>query len=1222
MFLVIYESGEMTRIPLNRQELILPSFTIEYSPKGHIIHLHDPYTYQKIYTDFYLRPGHYRLSSAKKEDIELYVYDKSGQLSTFHYYRSKISLDWRDLRIPKGFYLKIENSKLYSFNKYIYLNGKPFNNERIKGGDRIDFFAYRLIYYDDFWMLNSQIDRPVYLPDTVSRIEQQTFHRKYRNKPVVKNMEIHLKHKELNRYSNQHIFLNYLPMIFTSLASISAIIINLNSNPSSTNNRSYLSALLLPGAMIVSFMVIQPLIRLHERHVVDKNNQKMVREYQLYLKQISQRIDQFKKEYLQVVEADYVTADHLRKIYENNDLYRNPKNSDDYLLLSMGIGRQRIEGLTIVNENKNQEDKIYQLSENMIQKCRKGWDLPLFMDLKKHKCVSVIMKQEDHYYLEYLLSQIFLLHSPTDLKAVVVADKEYEFIHHLKRVPHLIYEGKRHLYVAKEPEYGNADLVIAINSNDMVTRKEGVYYIFVNDRLEDAHLSSEAVVTYQKGYGRYKDQEKIVDFISYPKVLENYILWDGLTDIGYIATDGYRPIIPFSQMYQDRIRPKEGLCAYLGFDGEKLVTLDLDEKKDGPHGLIVGTTGSGKTELILTMIISLAINYPPDYLQFVIIDFKGGNLINTLSNREYTLPHLINTHTNIDEINFKRILVSFRNECERRQKIFKDALAVKGKTVSDIYKYNEAAKRNEEIRPLAHLVVIIDEFAEIAKTHPEFIDEVISISRVGRSLGVHLILSTQKAGGVISEQIKSNSNFKICLKVNEPIESKEVIGTDDASRITTPGYFYLKSDRGLVKGMSAYANADINKSYMKYVELLDIHLQPVKRIYQQPSSLRITEAEKLVGMLAKGYPDYPKESDSLWKKELRRMTYKETVKQYQVDNGSYIFGLSDDYYHKRYLPVVFKTDENALVISTDHKLKQLHLINSLNSLVQNKAVDIVVLNLLNYDIDDYQDNVEIIGVENKKKLASLLGYLKNKENIPENDLLIIINDLQALYRYDPDYLELFKSLLIASGNSRYKFLIYCGLSSDINYQLSMLIRQKVYLGDNSNKDVDNIFSERFKDNVHTDGLIQDEHLLGFKLFEYKLCKSDHHNRFRMKDIDLNRRMHYQNDRLYMGYTSKLYEDFYLDLNKYPKVLFLSEDQQLLEYLTKSVKDPRISVSDIDELDDIKAIIRYPVIYFGYGLRDRYQLNPKIKDDLNEDEALFIWKQERIRFRYFKGYATG
>ncbi|MBR2808732.1 MAG: hypothetical protein IKE33_00665 [Erysipelotrichaceae bacterium] len=508
MFLVIYESGKMTRIPLNRQELILPSFTIEYSPKGHTIHLHDPYTYQKIYTDFYLRPGHYRLVSAKKEDIELYVYDKSEQLSTFHYYRSKISLDWRDLKIPKGFYLKIENSKLYSFNKYIYLNGKPFNNERIKGGDRIDFFAYRLIYYDDFWMLNSQIDRPVYLPDTVNRIKQQTFHRKYRNKPVVKSMEIHLKHKELNRYSNQHIFLNYLPMIFTSLASISAIIINLNSNPSSTNNRSYLSALLLPGAMIVSFMVIQPLIRLYERHVVDKNNQKMVREYQLYLKQISQRIEQFKKEYLQAVEADYVTADHLRKIYENNDLYRNPKNSDDYLLLSLGIGRQRIEGLTIVNENKNQEDKIYQLSENMIQKYRKGWDLPLFMDLKKHKCVSVIMKQEDHYYLEYLLSQIFLLHSPTDLKAVVVADKEYEFIHHLKRVPHLIYEGKRHLYVAKEPEYGNADLVIAINSNDMVTRKEGVYYIFVNDRLEDAHLSSEAVVTYQKGYGRYKDQGK------------------------------------------------------------------------------------------------------------------------------------------------------------------------------------------------------------------------------------------------------------------------------------------------------------------------------------------------------------------------------------------------------------------------------------------------------------------------------------------------------------------------------------------------------------------------------------------------------------------------------------------------------------------------------------------------------------------------------------------
>lgn len=223
-------------------------------------------------------------------------------------------------------------------------------------------------------------------------------------------------------------------------------------------------------------------------------------------------------------------------------------------------------------------------------------------------------------------------------------------------------------------------------------------------------------------------------------------------------------------------------------------TLDLHEKVAGPHGLIAGSTGSGKSEFIITFILSLAINYHPDEVQFVLIDYKGGGLAGAFENREKGtgIPHLAGTITNLDTSSMNRSLVSINSELKRREKMFSDARNDTGESTIDIYKYQKYYREGLVKEPISHLFIISDEFAELKAQQPEFMAELVSTARIGRSLGVHLILATQKPSGVVNEQIWSNSKFAICLKVQTTSDSQEMLKRPDAASLKEAGRFYLK----------------------------------------------------------------------------------------------------------------------------------------------------------------------------------------------------------------------------------------------------------------------------------------------------------------------------------------------------------------------------------------------------------------------------------------------
>ena len=258
--------------------------------------------------------------------------------------------------------------------------------------------------------------------------------------------------------------------------------------------------------------------------------------------------------------------------------------------------------------------------------------------------------------------------------------------------------------------------------------------------------------------------------------------------------------------------PTKSLQAPIGVDKHhEVFKLDLHEKFHGPHGLIAGMTGSGKSEFIISYILSMALNYHPYEVSFVLIDYKGGGLTGAFENKEtgIKLPHLAGTITNLDTIEMNRSLASIQSELRKRQRIFNAARDNLNESTIDIYKYQSLYRKGLVNKPVSHLFIISDEFAELKDQRPEFMDQLISTARIGRSLGVHLILATQKPAGVVNDQIWSNSKFRVCLKVQDKSDSMDMIKCPDAASLKNPGRFYLQVGYNelFALGQAAWAGA-------------------------------------------------------------------------------------------------------------------------------------------------------------------------------------------------------------------------------------------------------------------------------------------------------------------------------------------------------------------------------------------------------------------------------
>nr|WP_281372223.1 FtsK/SpoIIIE domain-containing protein [Modestobacter versicolor] len=223
-------------------------------------------------------------------------------------------------------------------------------------------------------------------------------------------------------------------------------------------------------------------------------------------------------------------------------------------------------------------------------------------------------------------------------------------------------------------------------------------------------------------------------------------------------------------------RSRHWLTAALGAGAREPVGVDL--VTDGPHALVAGTTGSGKSELLQTLVASLALHHPPDRCSFLLVDYKGGAAFGEAAG----LPHTAGVLTDLDHQSTARALRSLSAELTRRERL----LAEHG--ARDLTGLPDSV-------PASRLVIVVDEFATLAEELPGFVSGLVGIAQRGRSLGVHLVLATQRPAGVVSPEIRANCSLRICLRTTDEGDSRDVLGSTAAAHLPPdrPGRAYLRT---------------------------------------------------------------------------------------------------------------------------------------------------------------------------------------------------------------------------------------------------------------------------------------------------------------------------------------------------------------------------------------------------------------------------------------------
>ncbi|SEL02563.1 type VII secretion protein EssC [Ruminococcus albus] len=606
--------------------------------------------------------------------------------------------------------------------------------------------------------------------------------------------------------------------------------------------------------------------------------------YDAYIKRKRNEIETARNEERNILESIYYSVDCENKMLHDfsGDLFDRERNDEDFLCVNIGIGtaesKQPIDYK--VQEKLEVVDELVEVPEHIAYEYKYIERVPIVCDFREANGVGVIGSNEMQYeMLKIMVIDLCTRQYQNDLKLFFILNEENsQKMSWLRFIPHVFNEvldmrnivsdekSKNILYEYLYKEMSNREedriceprIVIFIYDDMGIKRHPisrfienasslGVTFVFFekikshipqyctrlimlneNEHAGKLILSSDGTKSIDFSYTPVSDKDS--EYMAYrlaPVYCEEISLEGTLTkNISLYQLLGITSVeeIDLNERW-NKSQVFKSMAAPLGVKkGDEIVYLDLHDKFHGPHGLVAGTTGSGKSEILQTYILSMATLFHPYEVSFVIIDFKGGGMVNQFR----TLPHLIGAITNIDGREIDRSLKSIKAELRKRQRLFAEA------EVNHIDKYIKKYKSGELKEPLPHLIVIVDEFAELKAEQPDFMKELISAARIGRSLGVHLILATQKPAGQVNEQIWSNSKFKLCLKVQSQSDSNEVLKSPLAAEIKEPGRAYLQVGNNEIFELfqSAYSGspAKVDESNIKEFKICEVSVSGLKNV--------------------------------------------------------------------------------------------------------------------------------------------------------------------------------------------------------------------------------------------------------------------------------------------------------------------------------------------------------------------------------------------------------
>ena len=550
--------------------------------------------------------------------------------------------------------------------------------------------------------------------------------------------------------------------------------------------------------------------------------------------------------------------------------------------------------------------------------------------------------------------------------------------------------------------------------------------------------------------------------------------------------------------------PTKSLQAPVGFDkSRELFKLDLHEKAHGPHGLIAGMTGSGKSEFIITYVLSMAINYHPYEVSFVLIDYKGGGLTGAFENREtgIKLPHLAGTITNLDTVEMNRSLASIQSELRKRQRLFNIARDRLNESTIDIYKYQSLYRRGLVEKPISHLIIISDEFAELKDQRPEFMDQLISTARIGRSLGVHLILATQKPSGVVNDQIWSNSKFRVCLRVQDKSDSMDMIKCPDAAELKTVGRFYLQVGYNelFAMGQAAWAGAQYyptekrKKKVDQSINIIDNVGSIIKALDTKQEIVVQSKGEEITNIVRYLVEEAKKENiaiDKLWLDRIPNVIYIEKLKKKynyheQKNIINPIIGEYDDPDNQaqNILTLPLSKDGNTIVFGSAGSGKELMLTSIIYSSIVNhdsKEVNFYILDFGAETLTMFKNAPhvgEVILSQEKEKIENLFkliaGIIEERKKIFVDYngsydfyinhggkqiplIIIVINNVEAFLETYTDYEDIIGQMTRDCLKYGVIFIFSTSGPNTVRYRLRQNFKQNVVLQFNDPMDYSSV----------------------------------------------------------------------------------------------------------------------------------------------------------------------
>ncbi len=586
---------------------------------------------------------------------------------------------------------------------------------------------------------------------------------------------------------------------------------------------------------------------IHDKRETLNQNRKREKLYDDYLLETRKKIYLAKKAEEDAYQYNYPSVKQIESMIQcyNSRIYERSASDDDFITFSVGYRKEPVSfridyshrELSLETDPLDKEALEIKNNLGIIE------NKPIVLDLKKAHLGLVGEKDVIHEQLKLLVAQLTFAQSYHDLQIVAVYNKEYEeefrwmrWYSHFKiqalnvyglistermrdqvlgSLHQIIKERKQKVEESKKEARFLPHFLFIIDEPKLIMdhsimeylNKEGdslgfsvIYTTHMRANLPE-NVGTVVMLENSKEGTLLLENKEIRNLSFHLQKTEGISYESMARDLSVLKHEkGITSQIPdsitFFEMYQIK-RPEElqiatrwkkgeshkSLAVPLGVRAQDdYLYLNLHEKAHGPHGLVAGTTGSGKSEIVQSYILSLAVNFHPYEVGFLLIDYKGGGMAGLFKN----LPHLLGTITNLDGSESMRAMASIKSELARRQRIFGE------NNVNHINGYNKLFKQGKVSEPIPHLFLISDEFAELKKEQPEFMKELVSAARIGRSLGIHLILATQKPSGVVDDQIWTNSRFKLALKVQNEADSKEIIKTADAATITQPGRAYLQ----------------------------------------------------------------------------------------------------------------------------------------------------------------------------------------------------------------------------------------------------------------------------------------------------------------------------------------------------------------------------------------------------------------------------------------------